>query len=155
MPQTTPQLTEEGLEKLNKELTKLKLSDRPEIVKRMADARELGDLSENADYHDAREQLAFVEGRIQELESLIKRAEVVSSKAGTAGVIQMGSKVGVTMGGKQYNYTIVGATEGNPSEGQLSVESPVASALMGRKVGESVDIQTPGGKVSYSIKSVA
>ncbi len=153
MPNTR-QITKEGLEKLKEELQHLKAEERPSVVRRMAAARELGDLSENADYHDAREQLAFLEGRIQELESMIKTAEVVSSKAGSS-TVQMGSHVTIDMGGKHLTYTIVGAMEGDPSGGKLSVESPVAAALIGHKEGDSVTVNTPGGQASYTISKVA
>lgn len=148
------QVTVEGLEKLNDELKKLRSVDRPATVKRMAAARELGDLSENADYHDAREQLAFIEGRIQELESMMKHAEVVSNKGGSEAV-QIGSKVVVRQGKDTINYEIVGANEGDPAAGKLSVESPVGTALIGRKPKEEVSVVTPGGTKQYTIVSVA
>ncbi len=152
--QQSHQVTVEGLEKLNEELKKLKTVDRPATVKRMAAARELGDLSENADYHDAREQLAFIEGRIQELESMVKHATVVSHKAGGE-VVQIGSKVSVRAGGTSFAYELVGANEGDPANGKLSIESPVGSALMGRKRGDTVSAVTPGGTMQYTIESVA
>lgn len=149
------QVTVEGLEKLKEELKKLKTTDRPATVKRMAAARELGDLSENADYHDAREQLAFIEGRVQELESTIKHAQVITHKAGGTEVVQIGSKITVQMGKQSVNYELVGANEGDPATGKLSVESPVGAALMGRKVKEQVSVATPGGTVQYTITSVS
>lgn len=148
------QVTVEGLEKLKEELTKLRTVDRPATVKRMAAARELGDLSENADYHDAREQLAFIEGRIQELEAAMKHAQVVTVKAGSD-IIQIGSKVVVQTGKHSITYEIVGANEGDPAAGKLSVESPVGAALIGRKPKDQVSVATPGGTVQYTITSVA
>lgn len=149
------QVTVEGLEKLKEELKKLKTVDRAATVKRMAAARELGDLSENADYHDAREQLAFIEGRIQELEATMKHAQVVTAKAGGSEVVQIGSKVVVQAGKQSLTYEIVGANEGDPAAGKLSMESPVGAALMGRKPKEQVSVATPGGTVQYTITSVA
>lgn len=149
------QVTVEGLEKLNEELKKLRTVDRQVTVKRMAAARELGDLSENADYHDAREQLAFIEGRIQELEQTIKHAQVVTAKAGGSEVIQIGSKVVLQMDKQSVSYELVGANEGDPAAGKLSMESPVGSALIGRKAKEQVSVATPGGTIQYIITSVA
>ena len=149
------QVTVEGLEKLKEELKKLRATDRPAVVKRMAEARELGDLSENADYHDAREQLAFIEGRIQEIEQMIKHAQIVSHKAGASELVQIGSKVTVKLNDKTLVYELVGSNEGDPANGKLSVESPVGSALMGRKVGEKASVVTPGGVVEYVIVAVA
>jgi transcription elongation factor GreA len=149
------QVTAEGLEKLNDELKKLRTINRPATVKRMAAARELGDLSENADYHDAREQLAFIEGRIQELESIIKHADIVSSKAGGSDTVQIGSTVVVEFNKQKVTYSIVGANEGDPVAGKISVESPVGSALISRKAKEKVSVVTPGGIVEYIIVSVA
>lgn len=148
------EVTPEGFKKLEDELRRLKTKDRPAIVKRMAEARELGDLSENADYHDAREQLAFLEGRIQEVEAMIKNAKVVSTKSG-GDTIQMGSKVELNLGSSKVHYEIVGANEGDPAAGKISSESPVGSALIGRRKGEEVEINTPGGVVRYQINSVA
>jgi transcription elongation factor GreA len=149
------QVTTEGLEKLKEELKKLRSTDRPAVVKRMADAREIGDLSENADYHDAREQLAFIEGRIQELESTIRHAQIVSRITGENDSVQIGSKITVKVNNKTVNFEVVGANEGDPAIGKLSVESPVGVALIGKKVGEKVDVMTPSGKVQYSIASIA
>lgn len=147
------QVTPEGLEKLKAELKKLKTVDRPETVKRMAEARELGDLSENADYHDAREQLAFIEGRIEELEIMIKRAEVVTSH-GKAGIAQMGSTVVVKSPSGTATYQIVGANESDPGSGKISAESPVGSALMDAKKGDTVTVTTPGGSVQYAVLEI-
>lgn len=148
------QVTVEGLEKLNDELKKLRTIDRPAVVKRMADAREIGDLSENADYHDAREQLAFIEGRIQELESMVRHAQVVSRKAGESDGVQIGCKVVLKLNGKTLNYEMVGSNEGDPASGKLSVESPVGAALIGRRTKEQVSVTTPGGIVQYTIDSI-
>lgn len=150
----THQLTPEGLQKLEEELKKLKTVNRPDAVKRMAAARELGDLSENADYHDAREQLAFTEGRIEELEYMVKHAEIVTPK-GPSGSIQMGSRVAVKNAqGKSMTFDIVGVNESDPASGKISSESPVGAALIGKKKGEVVSVITPGGKADYTIVSL-
>ena len=148
------QVTEEGLKKIEAELEKLKAADRPETVKRMAAARELGDLSENADYQDAREQLAFIEGRIEELEAMLRHAEVVAPKAGSA-VVQIGSTVTVESKGKTTVYEVVGANEGDPLQGKLSAESPVGKALLNHASGDTVEVRTPTGTGSYTITKVA
>ncbi|MBI4032105.1 transcription elongation factor GreA [Candidatus Berkelbacteria bacterium] len=150
----THQLTPDGLAKLEAELKDLKTVQRPDAVKRMAAARELGDLSENADYHDAREQLAFVEGRIEELEYMIKHAEIITPK-GASGSVQMGSQVTVKdEGGKTLNFLIVGANESDPVTGKISSESPVGAALMGQTKGDAVTVSTPSGPTKYTIVSV-
>lgn len=156
MPTSTHQVTPEGLEQLERELAQLKTKDRPETVKRLAAARELGDLSENADYSDAREQLAFIEGRIEELEVLIKHADVVRTKANSAGAITIGSTVTLAhRGGKTVTYQLVGSNETDPMAGKISIESPVGSMLLGRKAGDSVSVHTPSGEQRYTIKTVA
>ncbi len=155
MPTSTHQVTPEGLVQLELELAQLKTKDRPETVKRLAAARELGDLSENADYSDAREQLAFIEGRIEELEVLIKHADVVRSKGSSAGAIAIGSTVTLSLvGGKTVTYQLVGSNETDPLAGKISIESPVGSMLLGHKAGESVSVRTPSGEQRYTIKSV-
>lgn len=152
--QKTHQLTPDGLAKIEQELKALKTEQRPAAVKRMAAARELGDLSENADYHDAREQLAFIEGRIEELEYMIKHAEIVTPK-GASGTVQMGSKVEVKGGqGGASTFEIVGANESDPLAGKISSESPVGSALMGQKKGDTVTVETPAGTTQYTIIAV-
>jgi len=156
MPTTTHQVTPEGLEQLEQELAQLKSTDRPQTVKRLAAARELGDLSENADYSDAREQLAFIEGRIQELESIIKHADVIRSKGGSANVVTIGSSVTLAQtGGKTVTYHLVGSNETDPMAGKISIESPVGSMLLSHKVGDTVSVQTPSGQQQYTIKSIA
>lgn len=147
------QVTPEGLEKLKAELKKLKTVDRPATIKRMAEARELGDLSENADYHDAREQLAFIEGRIEELEAMLKRVEVVTAK-GKAGVVQMGSTVTVKSPHGTASYQIVGANESDPAGGKISADSPVGAALVGAKKGDRVTVGTPSGSIQYQLQEV-
>lgn len=148
------QVTEEGLKKMKAELEKLRSQDRPQTVKRMALARELGDLSENADYQDAREQLAFIEGRIEELEAILGNAEVVMLQTGS-NVAQIGTTITIETNGKSVTYEIVGANEGDPLTGKLSAESPVGRALVGHAQGDAVDVKTPNGVVKYKILKIA
>lgn len=145
-------LTKEGLEKLQKELGELKTVRRPAVVSRIQAAKELGDLSENAEYDDARNEQSFVEGRIQELEAMLKRAKVVD-KTGN-GEVSMGSNVTVTNKGKVLTFEIVGSTEADPSSGKISQESPIGKALFGHKAGDQVEVVTPAGKALYKIVKI-
>lgn len=146
-------LTKEGFEKLQKELDELKMVRRPAVITRIQAAKELGDLSENAEYDDARNEQSFVEGRIQELEGMVKRAKIVSK--GNSGFVGMGSKVTVTTKqGKPVVFEIVGATESDPAQGKISNVSPIGKALMNHIVGDSVTVTTPGGDVLYKITKI-
>ncbi len=144
--------TPEGLAKLTAELKQLKDDDRPAILQRIKDAKELGDLSENADYSDAKDQQAFIEGRIMELEATLKNAELAGPRSGTAAAI--GSTVTVVGPNGERTLRIVGATEANPSSGDISHESPLGKALFGTRVGEKVVVDTPAGPASYTVNSV-
>ena len=146
-------MTQTGLEKLKDELAELKTQNRPSVIARIKAARELGDLSENADYQDAREEQAFIEGRIQELEAMIKGAEVAHS--GKKGEVALGSKVTVAVASASYDFTIVGPNESDPSSGMISHESPIGSALMGHGAGDRVGVKTPDGVVEYKITKIA
>lgn len=146
-------MTQEGLEKLQSELTELVKVRRPEIVSRIKIAKELGDLSENAEYTSAKEEQSFVEGRIQELEQLIKYAKVV--EGAHSGTIGIGSTVTVNVEGDDDSFEIVGPTESDPDKGRISIDSPVGQALLGHKAKDSVSVQTPDGAVTYKILKVA
>lgn len=142
--------TKEGLEKLKAELAELKGVRRYEIADRIAKAKELGDLSENAEYHDAKDALAFLEGRVMELEDFIAKA-VVSVPSNTE-VVNIGCKVRCEAGGKAKEYHIVGPKESDPSSGKISNDSPIGVALLGRKKGEAFEHVLPNGaKVAYKI----
>jgi len=144
----------EGLEKVKKELENLKKVERPEVIERIARARELGDLSENAEYHDARERQSFIEGRIMELESLIKNAKVIEAnkKSSTVG---LGSTVHATCdNGQKIKYTIVGHSEADPGSGRISNESPLGMAFIGRAVGHEFEINVPAGKLKCKIDEI-
>ena len=145
-------MTQAGLEKHKTELQKLKKEKRPAVIARIKEARELGDLSENADYQDAREEQAFIEGRIQELESMIKDAQVVEEKH--SGEVGVGSYATIELNGVKKDFEIVGPNESDPSSGKISDESPIGQALMGHKAGEAVGVNTPDGVVEYQIIAV-
>jgi transcription elongation factor GreA len=150
-------LTKEGLEKLNEELRVLINEKRKEVIERIQEAVAHGDLSENADYAQAKEEQSFIEGRIQEIEEMIKNAEIIDTTTRHSAVT-IGSTITVTVKSENSQedrkYTIVGSNEANPSEGKISNESLVGKALLGRKVGESVTVSTPAGDMTYQIKSM-
>jgi transcription elongation factor GreA len=146
-------LTREGLEKYKAELDELVNVRRPEVAARIHEATELGELVENAEYEEAKNEQAFVEGRIQALENLIRNAVLIDEAPATDHV-QIGSKVLVHHGQVQETYTIVGSAEASPREGRISNESPVGRALLGHRVGDQVVVQTPAGDVTYTIVSI-
>lgn len=149
-------MTREGFEKLQAELKQLKTVDRHEIIKAIASARELGDLSENAEYHAARERQGFIEGRIAELEDKLSRAEVIEVKSLSGSSIKFGASLRLIDEDtdEEVAYQIVGDDESNLSKGKISLSSPLAKALIGKEVGDSVDVRTPGGVKSYEIVEV-
>lgn len=142
-------VTPEGLEKLQAELQLLKTEKRRELANRIQEAKELGDLSENAEYQEAKNDQSFVEGRIVELEVMIKNAEIIQPTSST--VIQIGSRVSVNMGGKTQEFHIVGSNEANPSQGRISNESPLGQAFLGRQVGDITSVKTPRGPIEAKI----
>ena len=154
MPETT-YLTAEGAEELKRELELLIDVRRPELARKLTEAVAQGDLKENADYHDAKEQQAFVEGRIQYLENVLRSAQIISN-TGASDVVSVGSQVTIVEDGESDEevYTIVGAAEANPSEGKISNLSPIGSALIGAKKGEKVRVQTPGGQIIFKVKKI-
>ncbi|MGE5392883.1 MAG: transcription elongation factor GreA [Candidatus Saccharibacteria bacterium] len=146
-------LTSDGLTKLREELRVLKDERRREVIERIQEAVAHGDLSENADYAQAKEEQAFIEGRVQEIEDMIKNAEIIEHN-GHQGQVGIGSSVRVNYKGKEYKYTIVGSNEANPAAGKISNESLVGKSLLGRKVGEIVVVDTPSGKNEYQIVAI-
>ena len=146
-------LTKQGKERLAKELEELKKVKRPAVVERIKRSRDYGDLSENAEYEDARNEQSFVEGRIQEIEHMLKYAEVSEKKSNNE--VSLGSTVKVKIDGEDSQYEIVGSTEADPIVGKISIESPIGSALVGKKNGEKVIAQTPSGEVELKILSVS
>ncbi|PIE10172.1 MAG: transcription elongation factor GreA [Rhodobacterales bacterium] len=149
-------LTRAGYDKLNAELKQLKTDDRPAIIRAIAEAREHGDLSENAEYHSAKEKQSFIEGRIKELEGVISLADVIDV-AKLSGPIKFGATVELVDEDtdEEKTYQIVGEYEADIEAGRLNIKSPLARALIGKEEGDSVEVRTPGGERSYEILSVS
>jgi transcription elongation factor GreA len=146
-------LTKERLEELKKELEYLKTDKRMEVAEQLKHAKEYGDLSENSEYAEAREELSLVESRIFELEELLRKAVIIKKTEGSEKV-EIGTKVTVKKNGQIFSYVIVGSSESKPEEGKISNESPIGRALLGRKVGDSVMVTTPAGQVTYQITKI-
>lgn len=146
-------LTKERLEEFKEELETLKNKKRVEVAERLKQAKEYGDLSENSEYAEAREEQASVETRIAELEDLLKEA-VTIKKSGGGDTVTVGSTVTVKKGEKSTSYTIVGSYEAKPEEGRISDESPLGKAFLKKKVGENVKVTTPGGTQMYEILKI-
>jgi transcription elongation factor GreA len=145
-------LTAEGAEKMRTELAQLKGPARDDMAKRLRSAIQQGDLSENADYHKAKEDQGFLEGRIQELDYLLEKATIIESNAGVYEMVDIGAVV--TVREADYpadSYRIVGSKEADPQNGKLSNESPIGKALMGKKVGDRVQVETPAGEIRLEI----
>jgi transcription elongation factor GreA len=145
-------LTKEGLDKLQRELDELRTNKRSEIAERIKYAKEFGDISENAEYEDAKNEQGMLEGRILTLEKMVRNAVLIEEHHD--GIVQVGSKVKVKDEFGEEEYTIVGPAEVDVSAGRISMESPVGRALLGHKVGEEVKVQTPGGNRKLTIKKV-
>ncbi|WP_411956762.1 transcription elongation factor GreA [Paracoccus homiensis] len=148
-------MTRSGYQLLERELTELKSRERPAIIRQIAEAREHGDLSENAEYHAAREKQGFIEGRIKELESILSRCEVIDP-ARLSGSIKFGATVHLVDEDteEEKTYQIVGEAEADIERGLLNMRSPLARALIGKDEGDSVDVQTPGGVRSYEVLAI-
>lgn len=150
-------MTLRGATRLREELKKLKGADRPNVIKAIAEARAHGDLSENAEYHAAREQQSFIEGRINEIENRLSNAEVIDvTKLSPSGRVVFGATIELEdqSGGAAVRYQLVGDDEADIKLGLLSVSSPIARALIGKSEGDVVDVATPGGTRCYEIVSV-
>ncbi len=145
-------LTKDGLEELKTELEQLTVHKRPEVVKRLSDARDLGDLSENSEYAAAKQDLAFIDGRITELEEIIHGAKVVTSHGKKQ--VDVGCKVTLHLNGKRDIFTVVGEWEADPTNKKISHSSPLGKALLGKKVGDKVEVEAPAGKVMYRILEI-
>lgn len=145
-------VTKVGFEKLKNELDDLIKNKRPAVIARIARAREFGDLSENSEYDDARDEQSFIEGRIEEIESILKRAQIVSGPHSDS--IGIGSTVKVEVESGHEIYQIVGSTESDPINNKISAESPLGNALIGAKKDEEVKVKTPGGEVIYKIVEI-
>jgi transcription elongation factor GreA len=149
-------LTQEGLTKLEQELDELKTVHRKEVNDRIRQAKEFGDISENAEYEDAKQEQAFVEGRILRLEQMIRNARIIDASGAMAEEVQLGASVKVkdARSGEVFEFSIVGSAESDPPNKRLSNESPLGRALIGRRKGDTVDVETPRGKVQYKIEAV-
>ena len=150
-------MTADGLSPLQEELKRLKSIERPAVIKAISEAREHGDLSENAEYHAAKERQGFIEGRISELEDIISRADVIDVSKLTGSTIKFGAKVTVAVEDtdEEITYEIVGPYEADLNKNRISVQSPIARALIGRTVGDSTEVKAPGGVKSYEIIKVS
>jgi transcription elongation factor GreA len=150
-------MTLEGYNRLQEELRRLKTTERPNIIKAIAEARDHGDLSENAEYHAARERQGFIEGRIMELEDKIARTEVIDVSKLSGKVVKFGAKVTLADEDtdEEQTFQIVGEDEADVSQGRLSITSPLARALIGKSKGDSVEVSTPRGAKSYEVVKVA
>ena len=146
-------LTQDGLVKLNEELKHLVNEKRKEVIERIREAAAHGDLSENADYAQAREEQSFIEGRIQEIEDMIKNAEIITAST-QHNSVTIGSTIKVKINGDEKTYTIVGSNEANPLDGKISNESTVGKALLGKKIGDKVAIATPTGEKEYEVTAI-
>ena len=144
-------LTQVGYDELLSELKEIKEDKLPKAIERVATARSFGDLSENSEYHAAREDLSFLEGRTAELEALLAKAKVIKAKKGKQSSVSVGSTVTVHIGKAKHVYQIVGEWEANPSLKKISHSSPLGKALMGKKMGETVEVEAPVGKILYKI----
>ena len=153
---TNVPMTTGGYERLQKELRTLKVEQRPAIIRAIAEAREHGDLSENAEYHAARERQSFIEGRIAEIEDKMSRTQIIDVSKLKGRDIKFGATV--TLADEETDekttYQIVGEMEADISDGRLSVTAPLARAIIGKKVGDSIEVTTPGGQKDYEIKKV-
>jgi transcription elongation factor GreA len=149
-------MTADGLVRLEEELRQMKTVARPEAIRAIADARELGDLSENAEYHAARDRQSFIEGRVAELEDQIARAEVIDVSKLSGKTVKFGATVTVVDEDtdEKLTYQIVGELEADVRHGRLAVTSPLARALIGKEVGDSVEVNTPKGEKAYEILKV-
>ncbi|MCV6823219.1 MULTISPECIES: transcription elongation factor GreA [Halocynthiibacter] len=149
-------LTKAGFDELDEELKNLKMVERPAIIRAIAEAREHGDLSENAEYHSAREKQSFIEGRVKELEAIISLADVIDV-ASLSGSIKFGATVTLVDEDteEEKTYQIVGEPEANLEKGKLNIKSPLARALIGKEEGDSIEFRAPGGTKDFEILTVA
>lgn len=148
-------LTKEGLAELKKEYDELVNIKRPNVLSRVSQARNMGDLSENAEYVAARDELSFIDGRIDELEELLKQAVIIRESSKTTNhAVKLGSTVTLHHKGKKEVFTVVGEWEADPKEKKISHESPLGKALIGKRVGEKIKVEAPAGNIIYDIISI-
>jgi len=147
-------VTKKGLEELRSELINLQKKKRAEVVERVAAARSMGDLSENSEYHAAKDELSLVDGRIEELEDIIKKVQIIEEDGNNSGIIQLGSQVTIKVNGKEEVFSLVGEWEADPHEKKISHESPLGKALIGKKSGDKIEVEAPAGKIAYNILKI-
>lgn len=147
------QITKQGLNSLQEELKELKEVKRPFVVDRLSNARQQGDLAENSDYHNAKDELEFLDGRIEELEEVISNAVEVSDNS-NSNQVSLGAKVKLSNGNGEHIFHIVGEWEADPAEKKISHTSPLGQALLGKSVGETVEFEAPAGKITYKILDI-
>jgi len=150
---TNHYLTPEGFEKIKQELHYLKNTKRKEVIDRIQAAKELGDLSENAEYSDAKDEQSFIEGKILELENLINKAQVITEHQ-NLNEVGIGCTIAIDCDGKKQEFTIVGSNEADPSKGYISNESPMGRAFLGKKIGDVVEVKAPKGALRCTILSI-
>ncbi len=149
-------VTKEGLDELKHELEELSKKKRPEVLERVSQARAMGDLAENSEYTAAREELSLIDGRIEELSDILKNIELIKEGAkSTSKGIQLGSTITVSVNGKKEDFVLVGEWEADPHNKKISHESPLGKALMGKAIGEKVEVEAPAGKVTYTVVSIS
>lgn len=150
-------ITREGLKKVQEELEHLRTVHRREVADRIRDSKQFGELSENSEYEDAKTEQAFVEGRILELKRILQSAHVIETDDINTDTVDVGSRVRVrdVKSGDEWEYTIVGSIEADPLENRISNESPVGEALIGKRAGDIVEVETPGGKAEYEIMEIS
>lgn len=148
-------MSQEKLDELKTELSDLKNNKAPQLRKRIDEARQMGDLSENAEYHQAREELAWVQSRVGEINAILDNAEVILSGQDDNSKVSIGSTVKLEVNGKEKEFAIVGAQEANPLEGKISNESPLGGALLGKMKGDKVEVRIPAGVQIYKILKIS
>ncbi|MBI4653320.1 transcription elongation factor GreA [Candidatus Kuenenbacteria bacterium] len=147
-------ISKEKLQELIEELKYLKEVRRAQVAEKISNAKDLGDLSENAEYSEAKEDQALLEKKIAELEDTIERATIVQ-KSANKNIVSIGSTIKIKYNGQTKKYSIVGSEEANPSQGKISNESPLGNALMGHRMGDSIEVKTPKGLVKYTILKIS
>ncbi|HVZ12391.1 MAG TPA: transcription elongation factor GreA [Patescibacteria group bacterium] len=149
-------VTKEGLEELKKELDELTNVKRAQVIERVSAARQMGDLSENSEYTAAREELNLIDGRIEELAEIIKTANLIDDnhKSGKGATVELGSAITLSINGKKEEFSLVGEWEADPKNKKISHESPLGKALIGRSIGEKVEVEAPAGKVIYTVVGI-
>lgn len=150
-------VTKQGLDELKHELEELEKVKRPQVLERVSAARAMGDLSENSEYTAAREELSLIDGRTEELQDMLKRVEIIDEEKATQKTqsVQLGSKVTVQINGKKEDFDLVGEWEADPHAKKISHESPLGRALIGKTIGDKVEVEAPAGKIQYHIVKIS